>query len=249
MPETETKSVWIAGASSGIGAELARRLDRAGHRVAVSARRADRLDELTRTGRNMLPLPLDVTDATAVSNAVGDVIEAFGRLDLAILNAGTYRRGSFEDTALADFEAAMTVNYFGVVHGLKALLPVMRDPGGQIAVVASLAGYCGLPYANGYGPSKAAVISLCESLRAELAGSRIDLRLINPGFVDTPLTRQNDFEMPYLMATDAAAKEILRQLEGGDFEIAFPAPFVRRLKLLRLMPYRWYFAAMRRVTA
>jgi short-subunit dehydrogenase len=140
------------------------------------------------------------------------------------------------------------VNYFGTLNCIQAVLPEMRKRGGKIAIVGSLAGYIGLPNVSAYGPSKAALISLCESLRAELQDSLVTLQLISPGFVRSTLTDRNDFEMPYLLSAQQAAVEIRRGLDGDSFEIAFPGPFVRRMKLLQMIPYRLYFYLARKMT-
>jgi short-subunit dehydrogenase len=143
----------------------------------------------------------------------------------------------------------MEVNYFGIMNLLDRLLPKMRARGrGTLVLVASVAGYRGLPTAAAYGGSKAAVINAAEALAAELRGSGIDLKLVNPGFVRTPLTDRNDFEMPFLVEPEEAAAAILRGLRKPGFEIAFPTRFVLMMKLLRLLPYRLYFSVIRRKT-
>jgi short-subunit dehydrogenase len=242
----EIQNVWITGASSGIGLSLARKLDGLGHHVAISARRAKELTQIAENGQNISAYPLDICDAQAVASTVIQISRKKGPIDLAILNAGTYVPGAFADTEIDDFRTTMETNYFGTIHCIKSLLPQMKTKGARIAIVASLSGYRGLPNANGYGPSKAALISLSESLRAEFADSNIEFILINPGFIETPLTNKNNFEMPYLIDADQAADEIILGLERRDFEIAFPKPLVRRLKMLRILPYRWYFRLMRK---
>ncbi|MDV7341274.1 SDR family NAD(P)-dependent oxidoreductase [Terasakiella sp. A23] len=235
------KTVWITGGGSGIGRTLAIKMCRAGHRVYISGRNEDKLQEV---GQGTHPVACDITKEEDIKRALKEI----GPVDLAILNAGTYEPGSVEDTKLASFHQAMEVNYFGTIKCIQAILPQMKEKGGHLAVVASLAGYRGLPNASGYGPSKAAVISLCESLKAELADSRVKFQLINPGFVKSPLTDKNDFQMPYLMEPVEAAAAIAAGLQKDSFEIAFPKPFVRQMKILRLLPYRWFFSLMRKVT-
>ena len=149
---------------------------------------------------------------------------------------------------MKSFQDTMEVNYFGTLRCIKAILPSMLEKGGHIAVVASLAGYRGLPNASGYGPSKAAVISLCESMRTELLDTNVKFQLINPGFVKSPLTAKNDFDMPHLMEPEGAAEAILKGLSKDSFEIAFPTPFVRQMKFLRLLPYKLYFPFIKKVT-
>ncbi len=233
--------VWITGGGSGIGRALAEQLTLDGHSVCISGRSKEKLSAVS---PDISAIPCDVSKPESVQNALIQMPPP----DLAILNAGTYSPGPTHTASPEEFQQAMAVNYFGVINCLTALLPRMLERGGHIAVVGSLAGYRGLPNASGYGPSKAAVISLCESMRAELDGTGVKFQLINPGFVKSPLTEKNDFEMPYLMEAEEAADIILRGLQSNRFEIAFPAPFVRRLKFIRLLPYRFFFPLIQKVT-
>ncbi len=238
------KTVWITGASTGIGREIALQLAAAGVTVAASARSADKLQAL---GAGIRAYPLDVTDRQAVSATVDRIEREVGPIDLAILAAGTY---SPVDVAKFDaeiFEKAMAVNYMGVIQGLSALLPVMQQRRlGHVAWIASVAGYSGLPKAGAYGPSKAALINLAESLKPELERQGITVSVINPGFVETPLTQQNDFTMPFLMKAPDAARRTIAGLAEGRFEIAFPTRFVAILKFARVLPYWLYFSLIRR---
>lgn len=241
---------WITGGSAGIGRALALRLARDGWRVAISARTAADLAEVVAAGAGQLrAYKLDVADAAA-NAAVVQAIEAdLGPIALAVLNAGTHRPMGLDDFAIAPARQLMEINYFGVVHGLAALLPGMRARrAGRIAVVASVAGYRGLPTAAAYGPTKAALINLCEALYPECRHAGIKLQVINPGFVDTPLTARNPFPMPDLISAARAAAYIVRGLDRDRFEIAFPPRFVLALKLARLLPNRAYFALVRRIT-
>lgn len=165
------RTAWIVGASSGIGAEIAKRLAAQGVAVAASARSADRLAAL---GGGIRPFPPDVTDGARVAEMVPIVDAALGSIDLAVFCAGVYRPLTLDDVDAAAFERLMRVNYLGTVNCLAAVLPAMRARRrGHIAWVASLAGYRGLPKAMAYGPSKAALINLAESLKPEMdaAGS------------------------------------------------------------------------------
>lgn len=242
--------VWITGAGSGIGRALALRLARDGAAVAVSARSADALDALAAEAPGRIhPFPLDVTDADAVGRCVAAIEERLGPLDQVVLNAGTHIPMGLEDFSTATARALMEVNYMGVVHGLDAVLPRLRARGGGgVAVVASVAGYGGLPTAAAYGPTKAALINLCESLKLDCDRAGIRLRLICPGFVATPLTARNPFPMPDLIGAEEAADRIVAGLAGGGFEIAFPPRFARIMKTLRLLPYGVYFPLIRRIT-
>lgn len=234
---TAWKTAWVTGASSGIGRELALKLADRGVKVAVSARSADKLDELSRINSNITPIPLDVTSREAVNDAVANLVDKFGHLDLVVLNAGVW-----QPIAATKFDAgaasnSMAVNYLGVANVLEPLIPRMVARGqGQLALVASVAGYRGLPKAAVYAPTKAAVISLAEVLRVELAPHGVEVSLVNPGFVETPMTAVNEFPMPFILKPDDAAERIIRGLAKGKFEVAFPWQLVTIMKLLRVMP-------------
>lgn len=245
--------VWLIGASSGIGAALAGELLSAGYRVALSARRAERLNalraDLNGTLENCGVFPVDVTDEAALSTCVKAIEAEMGAIDFAIINAGDYQPMPLTEFDVGLFRRLMEVNYLGVVNSLAALLPVMLPRGaGQILVTASIAGYRGLPLAAPYSASKAAAINLAEALQPELRKQGIRIRVINPGFVDTPLTKKNDFRMPFLITPESAAARIVAQLEDDHFEIAFPRRFAWLMKLLRCLPYRLYFPLVNRMT-
>lgn len=245
--------VWLIGASSGIGAALAGQLLSAGYRVALSARRAERLNALrvglNGTVENCGVFPVDVTDEAALSACVKAIEAEMGAIDFAIINAGDYQPMALTEFDVDLFRRLMDVNYLGVVNCIAALLPVMLPRGaGQILVTASIAGYRGLPLAAPYSASKAAAINLAEALQPELRKQGIRIRVINPGFVDTPLTKKNDFRMPFLITPESAASRIVAQLERDHFEIAFPRRFAWLMKLLRCLPYRLYFPLINRMT-
>ncbi len=237
--------VWIVGASSGIGAALARELLARGARVAVSGRNASALAAL----RGALALPLDVRDGPALLAAAQRLRGEFGGVDLLVYCAGTYapqRASDFDlDAALEHDE----VNYRGALRWLKAVLPLLLAQGrGHLSVVSSVAGWRGLPRALAYGPTKAALINLAQILYLDLRPLGIGVSVVNPGFVDTPLTAGNDFAMPALLRPEQAAARMLRGWELGRFEMHFPRRFTLWLRLMRLLPDRWYFAAVRRFT-
>ncbi|MFO1173170.1 MAG: SDR family NAD(P)-dependent oxidoreductase [Hyphomicrobiaceae bacterium] len=245
---TPWRTAWITGASSGIGRELALQLARRGVNVAASARSAEKLDALTRTQTGILPFPLDVTDAGAVSSVHDRIVAETGAIDLAVLNAGVWHPMNAADYDAGLALQSMAVNYGGIVNALSPLIPAMLTKGGgHIALVASVAGYRGLPKAAAYAPSKAAVIALAEVLRLELASRGITVSLVNPGFVETPMTSVNTFEMPFIIKAEDAAARIIRGLERGAFEIAFPWQLVVMLKVLRLLPNRLYLPIARRM--
>lgn len=240
--------LWITGGGSGIGRALARIAAAEGMVVSVSGRRQDALEETGRGHSRIFPAMLDVTDAAAVDAAL-DAIEAqHGPVDIAVLNAARYQAMDAADFDLAGFRDHIETNVMGVAHCLAPLLARMRRRGkGRIALVASVAGYRGLPQAAAYGPTKAALINLAESLRPGAAADGVIIQVVNPGFVETPMTAANDFPMPFLVSPEKAARHILAGLRRDGFEIAFPWPFVMLLKVARLLPYRLYFALTRRM--
>ncbi len=235
------KTAWITGASTGIGRELVLKLARQGVCVAASARSADKLAELVSAHAGIVAVPVDVTDRAAVADAHARVVAALGAIDLAVLNAGVWHPMEAKAYDAGRAAQSMSVNYQGIANALEPLIPAMIAAGrGQLALVASVAGYRGLPKAAAYAPTKAAVISLAEVLRLELPRHGIVVSLVNPGFVQTPMTDVNEFPMPYIIKSGDAADRILRGLARGKFEIAFPWQLATIMKLLRLMPNSLY---------
>lgn len=243
------KRVWVIGASSGIGEALARELARRGARLALSARSVERLEAACAACGGALALPVDLSREGEIEQARDQLLAAWGGIDLVIFNAGTYRPlRAWELTADAVRETLAT-NLIGTMSGTAAVLPTMLAQGhGAIALVGSVAGYGGLPKATVYGPSKAALINFAEVLHLDLAPRGIGVFLINPGFVATPLTAQNDFAMPALQTPAQAAAAIVEGFARGEFEIHFPKRFTRVLKLLQWLPRRLYFPLVRRAT-
>jgi short-subunit dehydrogenase len=243
---TQWKVAWITGASSGIGRELALRLARSGVTVAASARSMETLAELSALEPRIKPYPLDVTDKAAVARTFAAIESEVGPVDLAILNAGVWHVMSSNGYDIAKIEQSMAVNYFGVVYALDGLMRAMKARrSGHIAMVASVAGYVGLPRAIAYGPSKSAVITLAQSLKTDLERDGIDVTVINPGFVDTPMTRVNTFPMPFIIPVEDAASRIVAGLERRQFEIAFPRRMALLLALARRAPYPVLFGFLR----
>jgi short-subunit dehydrogenase len=236
------RTVWITGAGTGIGRELALQLAQAGVIVAISARTAAHLEEVAGHSPNIRAYPLDVTDSDATAATVSRIEADVGPIDLAILNAGIWHPMSATQFDAAKARASMDVNYMGLVNGIQALLPGMiQRRSGHIALVASVAGYRGLPKAAGYAPSKAAAISLAECLKPDLDRHGVAISIVNPGFVETPMTSVNTFPMPFILKADDAARRILSGLAARRFEIAFPWPLVSVLKFARLLPYPLFF--------
>jgi NAD(P)-dependent dehydrogenase (short-subunit alcohol dehydrogenase family) len=237
---------WITGASSGIGRGVALEMVRRGWRVVISARRASELEAVALEAKGfsgaIIPFAVDVTDEAAMTAAVSSIEAAHGPIALAFFNAGIAPYVRAPNLDVAAIRKVFDVNVMGVVHGLGPLLPLMAKRGkGQIAVNASVAGYGGLPKSAAYGGTKAALINMCEALKFDCDPLGIRLQLVNPGFVETPLTDQNDFPMPFLMAGDIAAKRCVDGFEAGGFEINFPRRLAYILKFINLLPYPLYF--------
>lgn len=244
------KRVWVVGASSGIGAGLASALLARGARVAVSARRSAELENVAGPyGAQALVLPLDVTDEAAPGPALQRIVSAWGGVDLVVLCSGSHQPVRAWELESGPARRLLDVNVNGVLNCLPPVIRQLLQQGsGGIAVVSSVAGYGGLPTALVYGASKAALINLAETLFLDLAPRGIGVYVINPGFVKTPLTDRNTFAMPALITVEAAADAIIAGFARGDFEIHFPKRFTLWLKLLRLLPYRWYFALVHKAT-
>jgi len=246
------KRVWITGAGKGIGRAVAERLAMEGNTVAVSARSIEDLESLVSAFKDgpgkIVSYPLDVTDADAHRFVFETIEKDLGSIDQVILNAGTHAPTPSTNFDLNNVRRLINVNLLGVANGLAAIMPrFIERQAGRIAVVASVAGYSGLPSAAAYGATKAALINMCEALRPELAADGIILQVVNPGFVKTPLTDQNDFPMPFLMPVDVAAKRFVDGLKTDRFEITFPRRFAAILKMLRCLPYPLYFALTKKM--
>ncbi len=239
------KRVWLVGASSGIGAAIARELAGRDARLALSARRADKLQALGLA--DALLLPCDATDSASLAAARKGLLAAWGGVDLVIYLAGDYVPMGADNFDLALAEQVLAVNFNGALRLAATVLPDLQA-GGGIAFVASVAGYRGLPKALCYGPGKAALIHFAEVLHLDLAPKGIGVWVINPGFVATQLTAKNDFAMPALLTPEQAAIAAVDGFKSANFEIHFPKRFSRLLKLLALLPYRWYFPLIRRLT-
>ena len=240
------QTVWITGASSGIGLALAKLLDGPVPYVAISARSEATLIDVQEQGKTLMAHPVDVADADAVAGCVQQIEADAGPIDLAVLNAGVWQLMDAHSLDLKAIRTGVEVNYMGVIHALQAVLPGMLARGkGHIAIVASVAGYRGLPRAAAYGPTKAALINLAETLRSELTPRGILVSLVNPGFVDTPMTKDNPFPMPAIIPVDEAAQRLLAGLQRQHYEIVFPRRFALLMKVLRILPNPIFFWIVR----
>jgi len=239
----KNKHVWLVGASTGIGRQLARELATRGASLTLSARSVDKLESLAQEiGGAVRVLPLDVRDPAAIGSAASSLPD----LDGVVYLAAAYNpdKGK-ERTPPKMVEQVVSVNLTGAIYLAQAVRDrLCKRAESFLALYASVAGYRGLPHGQPYSATKAGLISYAESLRVELEG-KVDVKVINSGFVDTRITRQNDFPMPMLMQPAEAARRIADGLERGGFEICFPKRFAYLVKLLRLMPY-WLFLRISR---
>ena len=251
ITDWSNKRVWIVGASTGIGAALAEKLVARHAKVALSARSEDKLNALVAkfTPTSAMALPLDITQVETIRAAEEKLVGAWGGYDLVIFMAGDYTAMRAWELDLAVAKKMLATNWEGFLNGLSVVIPrLLNAQSGGIALVSSVAGYRGLPKSLVYGPTKAAIINLAETLYLDLKDKGLDIYLICPGFVKTPMTDKNDFDMPYLIAPEEAADAIINGFNKGEFEIHFPKTFTRMLKALQQLPYSLYFPAVKRST-
>jgi NADP-dependent 3-hydroxy acid dehydrogenase YdfG len=240
--------IWVIGASSGIGEACTKAFIQAGAKVALSSRRAERLNALAQSAKSeqALVLPLDVTQEDQLDSAYHDILAAWGGLDLLLFVSGVYTPLRADNFDFDIAQKTIDANLLGPMRAVGIVLPSMlQNHSGHIAIVGSVAGYSGLPKALAYGPSKAGIINFCETLYYDLLPQGVSVHMISPGFVATEATAQNDFEMPALITADEAAKEILTGIQAGEFDIHFPKRFSGFLKFLRILPYPLYFWVIR----
>jgi short-subunit dehydrogenase len=242
------KVVWITGASGAICGEIARRLAAAGVNVAATARPSERLDALAAGSDHITAFPADVLDADAMKACAARIEGALGPIDMVLLGAGMYVPFDIRNIDVEGFHKTMALNVDGVINGVAAVLPAMLSRHqGHLAIMGSLFGYAGWPGNGSYGASKAAVINLAESLKLELNGTGVDVTIINPGFVDTPLNAAYDPKKKlFVMKTERCARKILEKLPKRPYEIAFPPQVEGFLKTVRGLPRSLAFPLVRR---
>lgn len=241
------RAIWVVGASSGIGAALAEELLERGARVAISARRADKLEAVS-AGR-MTVVQADVADRASLDAAAARVGRELGGIDMVIFNAGFWQQMDATAWDRDLFERHVTINLLGLNNCVGAVLPSMLQARhGRIVSVASVAGYRGFAGAEAYGATKAAQINMLESLRASLAKHGVGVTTVCPGFVRTDLTAANAFPMPFMIEAGDAAEAICDGIERGQLEIVFPLPIAVLMKIARLLPVRLWAAIVSRPT-
>ncbi|MDG4890851.1 MULTISPECIES: SDR family oxidoreductase [unclassified Mesorhizobium] len=232
---------WITGGSSGLGRALAKDLARQGYAVAVTALASDPADtllvETAQMAGHVKSFPCDVTDEEGMARTVAAIEKDMGPIVLAVFNAGNYIATPGEHLVVRDFHRSFAVNYFGIVNGLVPAVDYMRTRGrGHVVLVGSVTAYSGWPTTAAYGGTKAAINILAESLKYDFDKMNIRIQVMNPGFVDTPLTEKNMLPMPGLMPVHRASRRMARGIRRGGFEVTFPYHISWPLKLLGLLP-------------
>ena len=244
------KSIWITGASSGIGKSLALKFAKEGWQVAASARREDLLNQLSESNKNITSFPLDVTDTERCKEIFEKIKNKYQNLDICFFSTGTWDPKKEKEINIDQMKNVMDINFFGTLNCIKAVEKYFKDKkNGHLSIVSSIAGYRGLPNSTGYGASKAALNNLTESLYFDFGRYGVRVSLISPGFIKTPMTDKNDFKMPFLKTTEYAAEKIYDGLINKKvFEIHFPKSLTLILKILSFLPSKIYFGLIGKMT-
>ena len=235
------KKIWITGASSGIGKALAEKFASEGWKVAASARRKEILNEMS-NHKNIYSYPLDVTNQDQIKSSFEKIIEDFKGIDLCVFSSGTYDPKLEQRINIKQNKFVMETNFFGVLYCINAVENYFKNKeDGHISIVSSVAAYRGLPNSSGYGPSKAALTNLTESLYFDFKKYNVRISLVSPGFIKTPLTDKNEFPMPFIKSPEFAAEKMFNGLtKSKAFEIHFPKALTILLKIFRILPYKIY---------
>jgi short-subunit dehydrogenase len=248
MNKYKDKNIWIIGASFGIGEELYLQLTKSGANLAISARSQEDLQKLTKDNPGHLAIKMDITDKNSIYRAFSQIEESWKKIDLIIFCAGTYQPMNIDNFNLEKCQNIINVNFIGFINFFDCILPSIKTQQiKHLAVISSVAGYFGMNNSFGYGASKAALSNFVESLHLELKKYGTKVQLINPGFVKTRLTSQNNFKMPFLINTQKAANIILKEIPKNKFEIFFPKTFIGIMKFIRLMPYKINLAILSKI--
>ena len=244
------KVIWITGGSTGIGKAIAIKFSKNGWDVAISARRLELLDEISKQNQNVFSFPLDVTNKDNCHKVFSEIKNKLGKIDLCVFSTGTWDPKKEKEIDVEQIENVMKVNFFGTLNSIKSVEKYFKDLGkGHISIVSSIAGYRGLPNSTGYGPSKSALNNLAESLYFDFKRYGVRVSLISPGFIKTPMTDKNDFKMPFLKTTEYAADKIYDGLVNSNaFEIHFPKQLTLVLKFLKILPNWLYLKLLSKLT-
>ena len=236
------KVIWITGGSSGIGKALAYKFANEGWQVALSARREELLNEISKSNNNIHSFPLDVLDVKKCKEVFNKIVSKFENIDIAVFSTGIHDPNSERKINLESIRKIMETNFFGTMNSINSVYNYFKDKkSGHISIVSSVAGYRGLPMAGAYCASKSALISYAESLYFEMKRFNVRVSVINPGFIKTPMTDQNPFPMPMIETPEFAAEEMFKGLtKSKSFEIHFPKKFTFIMKILKIMP-NWLY--------
>ena len=244
------KTIWITGGSTGIGKALAIKFANEGWNVAISARRENLLEEISNEYENIISFPLDVTKKENCKEVFNQIKNKFENIDICFFSTGTWDPKKEKDIDVEQIENVFKVNFFGTLNSIKAVEEYFKNKkSGTITIVSSIAGYRGLPNSTGYGPSKSALNNLAESLYFDFGRSNVRVCLVSPGFIKTPMTDKNDFNMPFLKTPEYAAEKIYDGLVNkNSFEIHFPKSLTMILKILGFLPNKIYFGLIGKLT-
>ena len=244
------KTIWITGGSTGIGKALAIKFANEGWNVAISARRENLLEEISNEYENITSFPLDVTKKENCKEVFNQIKNKFESIDICFFSTGTWDPKKEKDIDVEQIENVFKVNFFGTLNSIKAVEEYFKNKkSGTITIVSSIAGYRGLPNSTGYGPSKSALNNLAESLYFDFGRSNVRVCLVSPGFIKTPMTDKNDFNMPFLKTPEYAAEKIYDGLVNkNSFEIHFPKSLTMILKILGFLPNKIYFGLISKLT-
>ena len=244
------KVIWITGGGTGIGKAVAIKFANQGWKVAISGRRENILKEVEDINPNIKSFPLDVNDKGKCFEIMKNIKEEFGDIDICFFSTGTWDPKKEREIDVAQIEKVFKVNFFGTLNCIKSVEDHFRNrKNGIITIVSSIAGYKGLPNSTGYGPSKAALNNLAESLYFDFGRYNVRVCLVSPGFIKTPMTDKNDFKMPFLKTPEYSADKIYNGLiNSNKFEIHFPKSLTLILKFLKIIPDRLYFYLVKKMT-
>ena len=230
------KKVWITGASSGIGKALALKFSDEGWQVAVSARRVELLNELSKK-ENIFSYPLDVSKLEQTKEIFEKIKKDFKEIDLCVFSSGIYERNLEKEINVESIKKTFEINYLGTVNCIKAVEDYFKNKrSGQLAIVSSPVGYRGLPKSTGYSPSKAALNNFTQGVYFDFKKFNVKISLISPGFIKTQLTDKNEFPMPFLRSAEYAANKIFKGLKKNKFEIIFPPQIAFMYWIFRILP-------------
>jgi short-subunit dehydrogenase len=243
MLQMQKKVIWIVGASSGIGKALALKFAKENWIVIISARRKNLLIKLNEINNNIKPYPLDVTNEKQCISVFKNITKIYKNIEVCVFGSGVNYTMKNEKFDPKKIKKIMEVNYFGVINLTNAVYNYFKKKkSGQISFIASVAGYKGLPKKGAYCASKSSLITFAESLYFDFIKFNIQIKIINPGFIESPMTKKNNFFMPMIQSSDYAANKIYDGLVNKkSFEIHFPKSLTLIMKIVSLLPYCLFF--------